>query len=311
MKAGTEPVNFSFRLVVLAGNYRKAGLRMKQFLAILLIVIGLYIFFFNPYNLPWLPFGNQGTSTKVTGSSNRIQVDVAGINAAIVPTSGNTVKAKLKGRGRVSVKKAGDTIRINVKRKWVPGFLFKRTKLTVYLPKDYNRQLKLDMASGNLNVTGVSPNRPIKLDSLDLDMASGNARLKNLAVKHFAHNGLSGNLDIESLSAASGSIAIRSGNVRLRHYTGSVKAELLSGNMNLQMDELKGSINTEVRSGHLNIDLPSRSSFKLNGNVRSGTITCDFPLKSKTVSTQKVEGTYGSGKEKINLNVLSGAVKIH
>lgn len=284
---------------------------MKQFWAILLIVIGLYVIFFNPYNVSWLPFGNRAAMTRVIDSSNKIQIGVAGINAAIVPTSGDRIKTKLKGRGGVSVKKFGDTIKIDVKRKWVPGFLFNRPKLTVYLPKDYNHELKLKMTSGKLNLTGVSPERPFRFNSLDLDMGSGNAQLQNLAVKNFAYHELSGNLDAESLAASSASIDIRSGNVRLRHYTGSMKAELLSGNMNLQMDQLKGPVHAGLRSGHLNLDLPSKSNFKLSGDVKSGRITCDFPLKSSAISTRKVEGTHGSGKEKITLNVLSGDVKIH
>jgi lia operon protein LiaG len=290
---------------------------LKRFFTILLGVIGLiglYIIFLNPIDFSWLPFGNQGTQSVISEEIDMIEIDVSGVSTTIIPESREDLKADLDGKGKLTVKRHGDKVEVSVKQKWkwLGWFSFNnKTRLNIYIPEDYDRNMAINLGSGNLNFSGHSKNEPMKLDELILDIGSGNVNLKNLSVKHFKHNGSSGNVDVDSLTTETGSFDVSSGSLNVKHYIGAIKAELSSGNLNVQMDELTDSVDIEVSSGEVDLNLPTDADFTLNGKTSSGNITCDFPLTSKKIGNKNIKGTHGSGEHHIDLTVSSGNINIY
>ncbi|WP_228485651.1 LiaG family protein [Thermaerobacillus caldiproteolyticus] len=287
---------------------------MKGFFMILLGVIGLYVIFFNPIDFSWLSFGNQATQSVISKKIDMIEIDVSGVNTTIIPEKREDLKADLDGKGKLIVKRHGDKVEVSVKRtrKWFDWFLFnKKARLNIYIPKDYDRNMAINLGSGNLSFSGHSKNEPMKLNELLLDVGSGNINLKNLSVKYFEHNGSSGNVEIDSLTTETGSFDVSSGSLNVKHYIGAIKAELSSGNLNVQMDKLIDSVDIEVSSGKVDINLPTNADFTLNGKTSSGNITCDFPLTSKKISNKNIKGIHGSGKHQIDLTVSSGNINIY
>jgi lia operon protein LiaG len=286
---------------------------MKKILIIFFIITGAYLLFVQSNSFSWWPLsGKDGAQTEVTNSIDTIEIDVSGASTIIIPDNDNTLRADLDGKGNVSVKKSGDKITVEFKRKWFESFAFlNKSKLTIYVPEDYDHDMKIEVGSGNLIFAGPSKNNPMELDDFSLDLSSGNVGLKNLKTTTFENEGSSGNLQIDSVTTEQGSFDISSGNVDVNHFRGELKAELSSGNLKVQMDKVEGDISIEVNSGKASLDLPNNADFTLNGEVNSGNIRNDFSLDEKQESKTSIKGTHGKGKHHIDLDVSSGNIDIY
>lgn len=286
---------------------------MKKTLVIFLVITGVYLLFFQTSIFSWSIFGNESNEAKVSSRVDLIEMDVSGANTTIIPDNPNTLRAELDGKGKVTVKQKGDQISVHYKRKWFEGGLpfFNKTKLTIYIPEDYDRDMLIEIGSGSLTYSGTSKNQPMELDELNVELSSGNVKLENLKTKTFKHDGSSGNIQIDSLTAETGILDISSGNINMKNYTGGLEANLSSGNLAVQMDEMVGPIKIEVSSGKVSLDLPKDANFTLNGEVSSGHIDSKFPLKDKVEDKKKVKGTYGNGKYEMELDVSSGSIDIY
>jgi lia operon protein LiaG len=283
---------------------------MKKILILVLIITGAYIAFNQSSVNAWWSFGEKSTETRVTNRIDLIEIDVSGASTTIIPDNDNTVRAELEGKGNVMVKKSGDSIKVELKKKWLEGFaFFSQSKLTIYIPEDYDQDFSIEVGSGNLNFSGPSQNNPMELEKLSLDIGSGNVQLNNLVAKTFEHDGSSGNVQIDGLTTEKGSFDISSGNVNLRHYSGKLEADVSSGNLEVEIDELKGDIGIDISSGRAKLDLPKDADFTLNGEVTSGHVQSEFPLD--TEEKNSIQGKNGTGKYNIDLDVSSGNIVIH
>jgi lia operon protein LiaG len=283
---------------------------MKRIVILLLVITGLYIAFQQSFQLDWFSAGKQDGQAALSNDVHMIRVDVGGVNTTIIPQNRQNVKAVLEGKGKLSVNENGNAIEVSIKHKWFDWFgwsPFTKKELNVYIPENYHGNMAFNLGSGNMNFSGHS----MRLDELSVDIGSGNMYLNHLEAKHFKHEGASGNVVIDSLKTESGSFDLSSGNLDLHHYTGAIKADVASGEFNVQLDNLKDSIEVDLSSGNVGLSLPADADFKLNGEVSSGNISCDIPLKSEERNHKSISGIHGSGKYKIDLSVSSGNIRIH
>ena len=255
---------------------------------VVILLAGFVLYFSIPSS--WFGFGTQ--TAEVTRDTELIQLDVSGISTKIVTEERDDVEAKLDGKGKLQVSQSGNMIEVEYKRSWFQSFsFFSGPKLTVYVPEDYNRAMEIEIGSGNLNYEGKSKDQPIELNKLTLEVNSGNVKLGNIHTKK-------------------GIFEIHSGNVSVDHFQGKLAADISSGNIHVQLDELTDSMEVGVSSGHATIDLPDDADFTLEGSVNSGSITNSFPLKNKQENKQAISGVHGSGKYSVGLSVSSGKIDI-
>ena len=260
----------------------KAGVFLQKNLIVIVILLGAFLLLISVPSL--LPFGNQ--SAELTDDIDVIEIDVSGISTIIIPDKRDNVEADLDGNGTVQVEKSGNSIEINYKRKWFQpfGFLCVQNS-TIYLPEDFKGDLAIEVGSGNVN------SKDLHLNNLILDVNSGN-------------------VNMDSIRAQTGFLDVRSGNIDLQHYTGLLEADVSSGNLSIQMDELSDDVKVEVSSGHVELDLPDKADFTLDGNVSSGLISSSFSLKNKQESKQILKGMYGTGEHYVDLRVSSGKIEV-
>jgi lia operon protein LiaG len=286
---------------------------IKRILVIFLIITGAYI------GMNYLIDGNvfnlakAKDSAKVTKKVDTISIDVSSIDTTVIPEDRDDVSAELEGKGTVSVHKRGNDIEVYAKRKGFFSFnWFERdkTSLTVYIPEDYDKNMKLELGSGEITFKGHSVQDPVNLDKLAIDVGSGSMVVKNLNVKTLEHHSSSGEVEINSLKAESGSFEVSSGSVSVQNYSGKLDADVSSGELEIQMNELSDDIHLNVSSGDLELDLPDEAEFTLNGKKSSGDITCDFELKNKEERETRLSGKHGNGKHEINADVSSGDIEI-
>jgi lia operon protein LiaG len=261
---------------------------LNKILIMVVILVGAFLLFLTVPS--WLSSGKE--TVKMTNETDLIEIDVSGISTTIIPEKRDDVEAKLDGKGNVSVDQRGSRIEIEYKRNWLHSFsFFKRPKLTIYLPEDYDRDLAIEIGSGNLNYKGQS-NKPIQINNLELDVSSGS-------------------VNMDSITAHSGVFNISSGNVNVKHYTGRLEADVSSGKINIQMDELTDSIAVDVSSGYVELDLPNKADFILDGKVSSGSISSNFVLKNKEENKQVLKGVHGTGEHQVDLSVSSGKIEVN
>ncbi|MDQ0216707.1 lia operon protein LiaG [Oikeobacillus pervagus] len=284
---------------------------MRKFITMILVLAGLAIVFFIwNFDSLW-PFGDSTKSVSVNDNVDVIKLDISSIQTTVIPENRKDVHAELEGRGKVTVKKRGNMITVEQKNKWNFSFLwFNRPKLTIFIPKDFDRNMEIDLGSGSLNFTGPSKSQPMKLNHLTVDLGSGFIKMKNIETKEFTNDVSSGNVEIQSLTTDHGIFDLSSGRINLKDYEGKLEGDVSSGLFNVQMKQLVDSVDIEVSSGRVSLDLPEDADFKLKGKTGSGIVNYDFPLNDTKKSRKHIEGVHGSGKHTINIEVGSGSINI-
>ena len=254
---------------------------------LIVILIGVFVLLFA---LPsWLSSSDE-QKIEVANDIELIEIDSAGINTIIVPRKQKNIEAELDGKGSVTVKEYRDSIKVEYERKWFQPFSFNhRKKLTIYIPESYDRDMEIEVGSGNVSFDG-------KANAIQL--------------KHLSLEAGSGNIQMESIAADKAVIEVHSGNVNIKQFIGQLEADVSSGNLIIEMDHLQGPLSADVSSGQLTLKLPKDADFTLNGQVSSGKISSDIPLKDKIETKDELKGIHGSGEHKINLDVSSGRIQI-
>ncbi|WLR54177.1 DUF4097 domain-containing protein [Mesobacillus subterraneus] len=286
---------------------------MKKVMMIFLLITGAYIAWNYFFNGDGMNFARAEHSVKVTDKTEKILIDVSSVQTKIVPEDIQDVRAELKGKGTVNVTRHGHEIKVTVKRKgffWFNSFEMDKTTLTVYIPEDYEKNMEIELGSGEVVFKGHSTDNPVKLKELAIDVGSGSMVLENLDVEALEHKSSSGEVEINSIAAGTGSFEVSSGSVHVKNYSGKLEADVSSGELEIQMDSLTDDINLNVSSGDIDLDLPDDADFKLNGKISSGNISTDFPLENKEESDNRLRGEHGSGKYEINADVSSGDIEI-
>ncbi|MGM7702117.1 LiaG family protein [Pseudalkalibacillus sp. Hm43] len=284
---------------------------MKTLFAILLILIGGYFIMMQTNVTTWFNPSGEKVQSADMDDVDRLEIDVSSMKTKIVPDDRGELTAELNGKGELKVDRKGDVVIVEVEKGWFNWFTFERSELTIHMPRDYDQALEIENGSGNLVLNGPSKEEPLSLSSLSIDIGSGDITVENVHAKEFVHDGSSGDVEIRNMKTESGTFDLSSGGVRVEHYIGPLKADLSSGDLDIQMDELVGDIRVDVSSGSADIDLPEDADFTLKGEVSSGDIHCKFPLKSQSTGSRKIAGTYGSGEHQIDLSVSSGEIEIY
>ncbi|MGN7176102.1 LiaG family protein [Cytobacillus sp. SAFR-174] len=284
---------------------------MKRILVIFIILISFYLLFTGVNS--WLSFGGNSTEASLSKRINTISIDVSSSDTVIIPENRNDVRAELDGKGKVTVNKSGNEIRVEYKRKWLDGFQFfnNKSNLKVYVPEDFNKSMSIDIGSGRLNFAGESESKPFELESLDVNMSSGKVSLANIKTDEFEHEGSSGMMDANHLFARSGEIDMSSGKVKIRNYQGKLDAGVSSGHLDIMVGKLIDSIKVEASSGFVRLDLPDDADFILKGKASSGHISSTFELDDEERDKNDISGKHGSGEHDIRISVSSGKAEIN
>jgi len=286
---------------------------IKRILVIFLVITGVYIIFVNFPVFNWLGFNTaHNQSAKITEKIDSIEIQTTSVPTSIIPEDRDDLIVDYDGKGTVKIDQDGDTIKVDVKG---PKFNFlnfnRKADLKIFIPEDYNRNMEMKVGSGTLEFSGPSKENPMELDELEINIGSGKIELRNITANEIDHKGSSGYVKVDAVQANTGSFDLSSGKLNITHYSGAVDAEVSSGEMNIQIDELTGNSSAKASSGRINLDLPDDASFTLKGKTSSGTINSEFDLKDEQISKNRLEGKHGTGKYELDLKVSSGNIRLH
>ncbi|MCM3401991.1 DUF4097 family beta strand repeat-containing protein [Cytobacillus oceanisediminis] len=284
---------------------------MKRIFAIFIILICSYLLFTGVNS--WLSSGGNSTEASLSKRTDHISIDVSSSDTVIIPEKRNDVSAVHDGKGKVTVNKSGNEVRVEYKRKWLDGFQFfnNKSKLRIYIPEDFNKSMSIDIGSGRLNFAGESKSKPFELESLDVHMSSGKVSLANIKTDEFEHEGSSGMMEADHITTRAGEIDMSSGKVKIRNYQGKLDAGVSSGQLDIMVGKLIDSIKVEASSGFVRLDLPDDAGFTLKGKASSGHISSNIELDDEKRDKNDISGKHGSGEHDIRISVSSGKAEIN
>ncbi|MCA1057037.1 DUF4097 domain-containing protein [Rossellomorea aquimaris] len=287
---------------------------MKNLFAIIIAVLALAAVY-TILNDQTSLFGKEnksGDSIAVTKGVKVIDLRLESGETDIIPTDQDEVKVEIDGTGKLTLTERGDTIQVKVKHKWYQWIAFnKKSDITVYIPKSYDRDLNIELGSGEAVFDGGSESSKMTLDELTVEMGSGDLDLSNLDTAVFKHKGSSGDVTIDELKTLDGKVDLSSGDVDIMNYEGPLSGDVSSGRLTVMMKSLTGDVSFDVSSGDVDLDLPDDASFTLNGHASSGNVSTSFPLKDRKKEDGDLSGKAGTGEYRIDASVSSGSVEIH
>ncbi|NQD69084.1 DUF4097 family beta strand repeat protein, partial [Bacillus haikouensis] len=192
----------------------------------------------------------SGDSVKVTNDIDKIELFLESGETEIIPTDDNELKVDIDGKGKLMLKEKGDTIEVEVKHKWYQWIAFNRkSDVTVYVPKEYDRNMEIELGSGEAVFNGGSPSEPMQLDELLVKMGSGDMELAHFETNVFRHNGSSGDFTVNHLKTKDGKVTLSSGDMEISNYEGPLSGGVSSGGLSIMMKKMAGDIDLDVSSG--------------------------------------------------------------
>ena len=180
----------------------------------------------------------------------------------------------------------GSKLKIEIK---YPKVIFYNTNvvLDVYIPQDYRESIIIDTASADVDIS-------------------------NLDLNNFLCKTASGDLRIESLGSDNLTLNTASGDVDIVDFSGNLKADLVSGDIDVGYKVFDNNVDIKTISGKVNIDLPQNAEFYLKTNTVSGEVVARFPITIISFNKMnQLEGTVGIGDNRIIVDTVSGDIYLN
>jgi lia operon protein LiaG len=159
--------------------------------------------------------------------------------------------------------------------------------LDIYIPRDYR-------------------------DNVIIDAVSAEVDISNLDINNFQCKTISGDLKIKSLGSDNLTLETTSGDVNIMDFKGNLKADSVSGDINVRYRVFDNNIDVKTISGKVKIDLPQNAEFYLKTNTVSGEVIAKFPITIISFNKMnQLEGTVGTGDNRIIIDTVSGDIYIN
>ena len=150
------------------------------------------------------------------------------------------------------------------------------------------------------------------MDNINIDSVSAGIDISNLNINNLQCKTVSGDLRIESLGSDNLTLNTTSGDVNMMDFSGNLKADSVSGDINVGYRVFDNNIDIKTISGKVKIDLPQDAEFYLKTNTVSGEVVAEFPLKIISFNKMnQLEGTVGKGDNSIIIDTVSGDIYIN
>ncbi|ADL51356.1 DUF4097 family beta strand repeat-containing protein [Clostridium cellulovorans] len=243
-----------------------------------------------------------------------IRVNFSSGNVIINATDDEELKViqksnkQLDEEQKFTISKSGNTIEINKGQKSI-GIHFGtiNERIEVYIPKKYEKNLKINCSSGDIEVE-----TELKVQSLDVEQSSGDFISSNsILVDKISMETHSGDIEINDLVTGSYEFSSTSGDINIKSLAGTGNIEASSGDIHVIYNQIDEYADIKATSGDINIRVPKDLSFQFEGKCNSGDISSNLALDYK--GKNENEATAKIGQEpykKIIAKTSSGDINI-
>lgn len=175
----------------------------------------------------------------------------------------------------------------------------------------YFNEVKLQSASGNINLTNPLANKAKQEQTVSLDKEE-TAPAKYVS-KSVSVCTVSGNATVSGYRAEEFGIHSVSGTTTVEGISGKGSVSVTSGTVNISYAEWDGDLNVSLISGGVNVSLPEDSGVNLNVSGVSGFVKTDLGQeKGNFINLGKgTNGEFGgANKHQLSVSLTSGIVTI-
>lgn len=197
-------------------------------------------------------------------------------------------------------------------------------KVIIYLPAGFDKDIISDTASGNIEF-----HEDIRLNSLNLELSSGNVVMKDLAAKSMRIAISSGRVSAEAINVdeysvklssgnfksteliGSGDIISTSGNADIDSYSGGGIIKSTSGNVDVGISKLTSDLDIGLTSGNISVDILSDDpDIECHFDVLSGSIRTNFGNINKNVTGASLNYEFSDNPMyKLSIKTTSGNIR--
>ncbi|WP_160680548.1 DUF4097 family beta strand repeat-containing protein [Clostridium sp. C8-1-8] len=200
----------------------------------------------------------------------------------------------------------GDTVKVSLENKSFLGIgsYSLNSKIDIYMPKDYSKNLSVSTVSSEINLSDK------QLNNLHLNSTSGNIKLSNIKVDSLNAKTVSGDITGSSVITNKTETQTVSGKVLLDKFEGVSSSSSVSGDISFNYQNVIGDISAHSTSGDIILKLPKDCSFNLDASSTSGDMSTKFSLENSSSGKRSLSGTYGNGNNKLSLHTTSGDINV-
>ncbi len=241
--------------------------------------------------------GNSIDEVKTFGIDQLKEIYIHSVSSdvSVFSTDEEDIKVHFYGRSALKSEKAlpklitnleGSKLKIGIE---YPKVLFYNANvvLDVYIPQDYREDVIIDTVSADVDIS-------------DLD------------INNFHCKTVSGDLRIESLGSDKLTLNTTSGDVDIVDFSGNLKADSVSGDIDVGYRVFDNNVDVKTISGEVKIDLPQNAEFYLKTNTVSGEVVARFPITIISFNKMnQLEGTVGTGDNRIIVDTVSGDIYLN
>ncbi|WP_026478548.1 DUF4097 family beta strand repeat-containing protein [Alkaliphilus transvaalensis] len=256
----------------------------------------------------------------------------------LITTTSGSVEAQELNLTEFSIDSSSGSLRLDYIR--AKESRFKANSGSIKL-KNYEGELEVVTHSGSIKVEAINATKATltaKSGSIEIvklngevvaETSSGSIKLESVKSLKTILKGSSGSIKINNLigdlegRTHSGSIKVESaltqntylksisGKIQLTNFVGNLMGEVTSGSIIAEYKEFRNSINLTAVSGKIDLTLPKEAQFIINAKTTSGGIKTNFPITLTHASRRSMMGVVGNDENKINLETVSGSIKIN
>jgi len=241
--------------------------------------------------------GNSIDDVRTFGIDQLKEIYVHSVSSdvSVFSTDEEDIKIHFYGRSTLKSEKAlpklitnleGGKLKIEIE---YPKVIFSNTNvvLDVYIPQDYRESIIIDTVSADVDIS-------------------------NLDIDNFQCKTVSGDLRIKSLDSDNLTLKTTSGEVNIMDFTGNLKADSVSGDIDAGYRIFDNNVDVKTISGKVEIDLPQNAEFYLKTNTVSGEVVAKFPITIISFNKMnQLEGTVGTGDNRIIIDTVSGDIYLN
>lgn len=272
-------------------------------------------FYFSFHNSDNANLNEQIDKEISTDNINKISVDCLSSNIVILNSDDSNIRIVQKStkdlpdNQKCQINQGNGELTVNLDSYRNFGFFWfnlNKNIIEIYIPKNYNKDLYLKTASGDIEF-----NSEITLNSLTCKDSSGEVNSKEKINSNDATIKISsGDISLHEIISNNYDIETASGDISVDSLSGSGKVSAASGDIRLKYKDIASSSKVNTASGDIHLTVPDGLNFEFNGSCTSGNINSNLDLN---YTKGKKQASFTSGNDvnkKIEASTISGDISI-
>lgn len=258
-------------------NVLKIILIILLVLLVFAIGIGLYLFIKNDYSFDFLTKDAKIVEEKEFDSINNLSIDTDTADVYIKQSEDNKIKVELYSNDSKEheISNTSDSLNVTLKNSCFFFCFFNRSKIVVYLPKTFNKNIIMHGSTSDLYIENDYENSDV-----NIKLSTGDIHAKKI------HNA---------------NIVVSTGDIKIGSVY-DIKTESSTGDVTI--DKVNNSMDIKTTTGDVRI-----SDVTITKNSNISTSTGDVTINS--IKNVYVEGSTSTGDVRINNNDRKSDIELN